>query len=58
MLTKDNLLKRAWEDDTGCESETIDHLSVQCKVVHEIWQWIADYNMFPFDCVSFMICGT
>jgi zinc-binding in reverse transcriptase len=41
ILTKDNLVKHGWQENTSCvfclEKETCDHLFVICPLVNFIW---------------------
>ena len=55
VLTRVNLSKRGWQGDVACsffcgEPETVDHLFIQRSFVKYIWDWLADFNHFSFDC--------
>jgi hypothetical protein len=54
ILTKANLMIRGWNGDLTCvfcnQVETVDHLFVQCSYIKAIWNWIATFNNFSFDC--------
>lgn len=58
ILTRDNLIRRGWQGDLSCvfcsDPETVNYLFVTCKVPQELWKWIADFNMFPFDCTTIL----
>jgi hypothetical protein len=45
ILTKNNMLKRKWQRDSGCyfcgDSETNDHLLFKCLIAKVIWGVIA-----------------
>jgi hypothetical protein len=52
LLTKDNLIKRNWKGCTKCcfcnESETVQHLFINCPFVKIIWRMIyLTYNLPP-----------
>ena len=54
ILTKDNLRKRGWQGDSSCHfcshEESVNHLFVTCPFISQIWNWIAQFNGFYFDC--------
>ena len=56
MLTKVNLSKRGWQGDINClfcgQPETVDHLFVTCSFIFAIWDWIASYNSFTYNCTN------
>lgn len=54
ILTKFNLSRRGWNGDANCvlygAVETTEHLFSICLVSKTIWDWVAHYNNFVFNC--------
>jgi zinc-binding in reverse transcriptase len=56
ILTKANLVKRGWQDNSNCMFcvlfEITDHFFVKCSYINYIWQWISQYNNFIFQGIT------
>jgi hypothetical protein len=59
ILTKDNLLKRRWKEDSKCNmcglDENIQHLFFDCRVARFVWNALfITFNIQPPKCTSHM----
>lgn len=46
ILTKDNLIKKGWVGDVGCQfcgwPESLDHLFLKCPLIQPVWFWMGN----------------